>query len=228
MNPTPPSPNQQQIPESQYRPYLPQEPSEDAAPVRIGTAVNAWGSANGMTHWSNQYSIAGVYGAHNHTLPGSGGFFVPTYLRDSKYMERLENAHKAKVVAQKETAAPHTNGHLTSLSKNSSSVSLHKLAPSHRGMTYDIIEHQPVAVFEGPTPLPSKWLELDKYGGLEIVGDGLEVRYTGPLRTHDHEAAAARADHPMPSQCGIYYYEVTIVSKGKDGFVLQTLDTFID
>ncbi|MCJ1322701.1 Ran-binding protein 9 [Xylographa vitiligo] len=219
MNPAPPSPNHQQLPESQHRGYVPQEPSEDTGPVRIGTAVNAWGSANGMTHWSNQYSIAGVYGAHNNALPGSGGFFVPTYLRDSKYLERLEDAHRAKVLAQKETTVAHTNGHSASLSKNSSSVSLHKLAPSHRGMTYDIIEHQPAAVFDGPTPLPSKWLELDKYGGLEIVGDGLEVRYTGPLRTHDHEAAAARADHPMPSQCGIYYYEVTIISKGKDGMI---------
>ncbi|MCJ1415487.1 hypothetical protein MMC32_001819 [Xylographa parallela] len=218
MNPTPPSPNHQQLPEFQQRPYTPQEPSEDTGPVRIGTAVNAWGSANGMTHWSNQYSIAGVYGTHN-VLPGSGGFFVPTYLRDSKYMERLESAHQARVIAHNEATVTHTNGHSASLSKNSSSVSLHKLAPSHRGMTYDIIEHQPAVVFDGPVPLPSKWLELDKYGGLEVVGDGLEVRYTGPLRTHDHEAAAARADHPMPSQCGIYYYEVSIISKGKDGMI---------
>ena len=222
MNPTQPSSIHQQVSEAQQRPYISQEPSEDSVPMRIGAAVNAWGNKNGMAYWSNQYSLAGVYGANENAAFSTGAFFVPTYLRDSKYMERLENAYKAKVLAQKEATISPNNGHSASLSKNSSSVSLHKLAPSHRGMTYDIIEHQPVVVSDGPTPLPSKWLELDKYGGLEIVGDGLEVRYTGALRTHEHEAAAARADHPMPSQCGIYYYEVTIISKGKDGFVSKS------
>lgn len=164
-----------------------------------------------------------MYAVQNIKGSESSGFFVPTYLRGSKYMEKLDIAHRAKVAAHKEASSSHTNGNTASLSKNSSSVSLHRMAPSHRGMTYEIVEHQPVVEEDGPTPLPSKWAELDRYGGLEIASEGLEVRYTGPLRTHDHEAAAARTDHPMPPQCGIYYYEVEIISKGKEGFVLPSL-----
>ena len=131
-------------------------------------------------------------------------------------MERLEAAHKAKVAAQREASSAHSSAP-GSLSTSSSSVSLHRMAPSHRGMTYEIVEHQPLADDDGLTPLPSRWAEADRYGGLEIAGDGLEVRYTGVSKIHEHEAAATRADHPMPPQCGIYYYEVTIVAKGKEG-----------
>lgn len=144
------------------------------------------------------------------------GFLKPTYLRGSKYLERLEATHKAKLAAQRESQSVHSSGP-GSLSTSSSSVSLHKLAPSHRGMTYEIIEHQPPADDDGLTPLPSKWAEADKYGGLDLAAGGLDIKYGGTSKLSDHEAAAARADHPMPPQCGIYYYEVTIVSNGKDG-----------
>jgi hypothetical protein len=84
-------------------------------------------------------------------------------------------------------------------------------------MTHDIIERAPVPVYEdAPAALPSRWSHTDKFGGLELTPDGLELRYQGMSKTHD-EAAAVRADHPMPRECGIYYYEVTVASKGKDG-----------
>ena len=31
------------------------------------------------------------------------------------------------------------------------------------------------------------------------------------------DAASVRATHPIPSACGIYYFEVKIISKGRDG-----------
>ena len=146
------------------------------------------------------------------------GFFKPTYLRESKYMEKLEAANKAKIAAQRDEP-PARSSNPGSLSTSSSSVSLQKMAPSHRGMTYEIIEHQPHVEDDGLTPLPSKWADADKYGGLEITPDGLEVKYVGPSKLNDNEAAAARSDHPMPPQCGIYYFEVNIISKGKDGMI---------
>lgn len=42
-------------------------------------------------------------------------------------------------------------------------------------------------------------------------------RFLGPPKTNDNDAAAVRADQPMPPQCGLFYFEVTVVSKGKDG-----------
>lgn len=134
-------------------------------------------------------------------------------------MEKLESAYRARISTQKEAVFMHTGANNVPLSASSSSVSLHRMQPSHRGMTYEIVENQPVVEDDGPVPLPSKWAEVDKYGGLEIISDGLDVRYTGLLRAHEHEAAAARADHAMPPQCGIYYYEVTILHKGKEGCV---------
>lgn len=31
------------------------------------------------------------------------------------------------------------------------------------------------------------------------------------------DAASVRATHPIPAACGVYYFEVKIVSKGRDG-----------
>jgi hypothetical protein len=88
-------------------------------------------------------------------------------------------------------------------------------------MTYDIIEREPPSDDDNVMPLPSRWSNSDKYSALELTNGGLELRYPGPANKHDHEAAAVRADHPMPPQCGIYYFEVTILSKPKEGYVIR-------
>lgn len=176
------------------------------------------GKGAGRSNRTSQFLHYQGYG-----LPGHGGISMhglpkPTYLRGSRYMEKLEAAHKAKPASQRDAHSNHSSGQ-GSLSTSSSSVSLHKLAPSYRGMTHEIIEHQPPVDEDGPAPLPSKWAEVDKYGGLEISPNGFDIKYVGPSKLHEHEGAAARADHPMPPQCGIYFYEVTVVSNGKDEYV---------
>ena len=47
---------------------------------------------------------------------------------------------------------------------------------------------------------------------IELVGVG---------KTHK-DAASVRATHPIPASCGIYYFEVRIISKGRDGYVSQS------
>ena len=177
----------------------------------------SWGRGGSTSVYPGQYSLGQRYGWAGIEGTDTNGFFKPTYLRESRYMEKLEAAHKANLAAHREASSAHSSNP-GSLSTSSSSVSLHKMAPSHRGMTYEIIEHQPSLEDHGLAPLPSKWAEVDKYGGLEIAANGLDVKYIGLSKLHDHEAAAARADHPMPPQCGIYYFEVTIISKGKEGY----------
>lgn len=91
-------------------------------------------------------------------------------------------------------------------------------------MTYDIIEKPPPSDDDEhhnrhPMPLPSCLSETEKHHGLELTNAGLEVRYMGPVNKSDQEAAAVRADHPMPPQCGIYYFEITILSKPKEGMI---------
>ena len=218
MNPTPPSPTYAHQAQTNQPIGMSQQLSDADLALGSTTAYyERWGEEG---HWPSSSSQR--YYGHGTIWPGAGatgpdGFFKPTYLRTSKYMEKLEAAHKTKVAAQSEASAgqPSKAG---SLSASSSSVSLHKMAPSHRGMTYEIIERAPSHEDDGIPPLPSKWGEVDKFGGLEIAADGLDVKYVGLSKLHDHEAVAARADHPMPSQCGIYYFEITIISKGKEGY----------
>ncbi|KAJ5326176.1 SPla/RYanodine receptor SPRY [Penicillium brevicompactum] len=135
-------------------------------------------------------------------------FLIPSYLRNSRYLARLESAHRSKLT--RDSNPP--------LSASSSNAHLPRMAPSHRGMTYDIIEKE-IPVPDSLSPLPSQWSITDKFAGLELSNDNFDVRYTGPVHKHDHEAAALRADHPMPPQCGIYYFEVKIDSKPKEGMI---------
>ena len=178
------------------------------------------GRAGGTTNHPSHHYYG--HGRHwpSYPIPESYGFFTPTYLNGSVYMERLEAAHKAKMGARRDALSAHSS-HPGSLSTSSSNVSLHKLAPSHRGMTYEIIERIPPSEDDSVSPLPSKWGEVDKHGGLEIAADGMEVKYVGLTKLHEHEAVAARADQPMPPECGLYYFEVTIISKGKEGSVVS-------
>lgn len=173
------------------------------------------GKGGGRSGISGHYFYSQGYGVPGNTEGTANGFFTPTYLRGSKYIERLEAAYKTRLAAQREAHPSHSAAH-GSLSTSSSSVSLYKMAPSHLGKTYDIIEHQPLVDDEGVMPLPARWAEANKNGGLEILGDGLDVRFVGSTKLSEHEGAAARADYPMPPQCGIYFFEVTIVSKGKE------------
>jgi hypothetical protein len=145
-------------------------------------------------------------------------FFTPSYLRNSRYIYRLDAAHRAKLAQQRDTSST-TSASNPPLSASSSNVHLPRMAPSHRGMTYEIIEKEPPVTADPLSPLPSQWSSTDKYAGLELSNDALDVRYTGPVHKHDHEAAALRADYPMPPQCGIYYFEIKIESKPKEGMI---------
>ncbi|KAJ6519276.1 concanavalin A-like lectin/glucanase domain-containing protein [Mycena sanguinolenta] len=66
--------------------------------------------------------------------------------------------------------------------------------------------------------LPTRWSERYRHELLSISPDGRDVTYQGASCNGDKDAAAARTTHPIPSACGIYYYEVDILSKGNKGF----------
>eukprot|EP00842_Homolaphlyctis_polyrhiza_P006912 jgi/Hompol1/80/HPOL_004124-RA len=73
--------------------------------------------------------------------------------------------------------------------------------------------------------LPSMWNPKDKSNMLGLSNGSLRIADTrrdglcaGPGKT-DADAAAVRANNPIPPQTGIYYYEVTVISKGRDGYI---------
>ena len=84
------------------------------------------------------------------------------------------------------------------------------------------------------TPLPTKWNSKEKTSSLVLHQNNLVVTYKGTIllfprtslyilrsfpgqgKSHK-DAASVRADHPIPPLTGIYYYEVKVLSKGRDG-----------
>lgn len=172
----------------------------------------SWGRSGQLQSYTGPFGHGGNgFGVYGQEKP----IFIPSYLQGSSYGDKLEEEYRNRQNAQRDGRSNHSSN-AGSLSTSSSSVNLPKMVPSHRGMTHDIIERAPVFAEENMAPLPTRWNEADKYNGLEVLADGLEVRFSGMSKAHD-EAAAIRSDHPMPKNGGIYYFEVTIVSRGKDG-----------
>lgn len=160
--------------------------------------------------------------------------FIPSYLVATRYSERLAQRHKNLLAASTRNGGPasstsgslstsassaniHTFGH--SHSHSHPHISTQRLVPSYRGMTHDIIEHPPRPVYlanppasteDAPQPLPSKWNESDKHAALELSADGREARILTSIRRGAEEAGLVRADHPIPLQAGIYYFEIEI------------------
>ncbi|XP_015368732.1 PREDICTED: ran-binding protein 9 [Diuraphis noxia] len=73
-------------------------------------------------------------------------------------------------------------------------------------------------VDEDDTPLPRSWNSKDKFTNLGLSQNNIRVHYKGHGKTHK-DAASVRATHPIPASCGLYYFEVKIVSKGRDGYM---------
>ena len=68
-------------------------------------------------------------------------------------------------------------------------------------------------------PQPSAWDASIRSSAQRYLSvDGCRVKYIGP-GSEDKDAAAVRSNHPVPSDCPIFYFEVEIASRGRDGFI---------
>eukprot|EP00899_Mesostigma_viride_P028356 jgi/Mesvir1/8705/Mv02638-RA.2 len=70
----------------------------------------------------------------------------------------------------------------------------------------------------GTAPLPSSWSTKDGKVMEFLEVNDLRVSYTGPGKKDEH-AAAVRTIQPIPTSCPLFYYEVTIIDKGCEGFI---------
>lgn len=68
------------------------------------------------------------------------------------------------------------------------------------------------------TPLPRSWSSKDKYQYIKLSRSNQRVHYNGQGKNHK-DAASVRSTHPIPAACGVYYFEVKIISKGRDGYM---------
>jgi hypothetical protein len=149
------------------------------------------------------------------------GFLSPSYLRGSSYLKKLEEKHRARLVAERDgnyaKGAPPVAISVRPSSSGSSShlpvVGSKASGATHRGVAYDVVEKplSPAEEDDGTSPLPSRWSRDDKEDALEVLADGYEVRHTGRA-AGDHEASAVRADHYMSPACGVYYFEITVLN----------------
>lgn len=145
----------------------------------------------------------------------ASSFPRPSHLEGSHYLARLEQQTRQRAASQWEVSGVQSaNGHNNGA--NSAST-----PEAHYGIARDVVERPPVHHGDDEDnavgPLPTRWgvAKEDKASGLEVMADGLEVKYTGPRNNQEREndACAIRADHPMPLQCGLYYFEITVLSR---------------
>ena len=67
--------------------------------------------------------------------------------------------------------------------------------------------------------IPTAWNSKDKWNLLTLSEQNLRVLYHGPGK-NDIDAAAVRADHPVPTtRCALYYFEIEVVSAGQSGYI---------
>ncbi|RMZ81857.1 hypothetical protein DV738_g1995, partial [Chaetothyriales sp. CBS 135597] len=197
--------------------------------LSTGTGMSSWRKPASLPAYSRSFNAAPGWGLGLGPQTANT-FFVPSYLRNSRYVAKLEAEHKAKVARERQQPSASGPGSTAASLSSSANVkgggaNVHRIAPSHRGMTYDVIESNPPKEEDQLTPLPSRWSDQDKYPGLDISNNGLDVRYSGAVSKADIEAASVRADQPMSPACGIYYFEVTINSKNKDSAIAVGFST---
>lgn len=72
--------------------------------------------------------------------------------------------------------------------------------------------------FVDASDLPRAWSSKDKANYISLSENNLKVHYKGVGKGHK-DAAAVRATHPIPAACLLYYYEIKIISKGRDGYM---------
>ncbi|XP_063905361.1 ran-binding protein 9 isoform X3 [Zophobas morio] len=90
--------------------------------------------------------------------------------------------------------------------------------PETQNVAVDRLKRLYPAVNEEKSPLPRAWSPKEKYNYIGLSQNNLRVHYKGHGKTH-RDAASVQATHPIPAACGLYYFEVKIVSKGRDGYM---------
>ncbi|KAJ2901247.1 Ran-binding protein 10 [Zalerion maritima] len=207
-------------------PYRNQEPE----PEQNGTTADSgprrpW--ATRSTHLPpssrafNLFLGGGAPVAPNNQL--SSAFFIPSYLRGTVFAEKLQDQYKATIELKDSHSmgTQSTSGGGSSGSSNGTNGAVQngKKSGSHRGVPFQVVERNSHPLEDRTVgELPTKWNRHDRATHLEVSLDGLEAKFVAPRTNNEreHEAAAIRADNPVPPACGIYYFEVTVLSKKRE------------
>lgn len=169
-----------------------------------------------LPHYSRAFQgpidFRGPGGRHVENI---NSFFIPSYLRGSKYAKKLEETHRAKAAAKK------SRSRTSSIASSTGADNLRK-APSHNGVTLELVEKTPPRNPDDPEPLPSRMSVHDKNRDVEVLADGLEINFIQcgdrkPVGL-DGTSFSIRADATAPRESGIYYFEITVLTRNSDEY----------
>lgn len=162
-------------------------------------------------------------------------FTRPAYLEHSALRHMLQTELPTLLPPSRKTEASIADiqGYVAAMSPPTDSDDESNVSPPPRdtALTPLVATFHPDQVLR----LPTRWSEQFRHAMLNLSPDGRDLTYQGPLQAYqsfhssdlrlskgasfsgDKEAAAARTIHPIPPACGIYYYEVDVLSKGQKG-----------
>ncbi|KAK6344811.1 hypothetical protein TWF718_006765 [Orbilia javanica] len=135
---------------------------------------------------------------------------LPSYLEDSLYAEKLDAVRDLS-----------WGSAIPSRTSSYTSVGLQAAQSRGTGLKLDVKDTVPSPDDDLPTPLPTKWNDRDRSDGIEVSQDGLNVQFsvTGPSKVNEYDSASVRADYFIPRSCGVYYFEVAIMNKSREGLI---------
>jgi hypothetical protein len=161
-------------------------------------------------------------------------YWLPEYLEGTAYGARVAQWKEQIMTNASNGSAGNGSTHMGGISMRREASASHTVpssrnpSPHHhshimtqRGVAFDVAEKSSLSTTNEPPFLPSRFNERDRCPVLELANDGMDAKFAGPAKGTDSDAASVRAEHPIPSSCGIYYYEVTIVSRGSQGYILE-------
>ncbi|KAI9285909.1 concanavalin A-like lectin/glucanase domain-containing protein [Umbelopsis sp. AD052] len=138
----------------------------------------------------------------------------PKYLDSSSYAELVQRQYELRLAAyssdkHRESADP------TPILVNSA---VRKPKVKSSGQPFHLSLDNADKLEDLDLKLPTAWNPNDKGHCVELSSDNRRLKYVG-VGKDDTDAASVRANFPMRPQCGIFYFEVEIVSKGRDGYI---------
>ncbi|KAJ7456433.1 concanavalin A-like lectin/glucanase domain-containing protein [Mycena latifolia] len=136
----------------------------------------------------------------------STSFARPAYLEHSALRDMLQTEAPPSLPPSRKSGLPRRSLSPASDSDEEGSPPPRRLTPT--------VDPSPQVL-----NLPTRWSERYRHELLSVSPDGRDVTYQGASSNGDKDAAAARTTHPIPPACGIYYYEVDILSKGNKGHI---------
>lgn len=202
-------------------------PSSSTSPSRARRSSIAGGRATSAQRQSLSQTVSTP-------PPPPVSFARPAYLEHSALRHMLQTDAPPSLPPSRkaEAAAAEVQSYTVAMSPTTDSDDESNVSPPRE---LPSVPSPPPLSQDQILKLPTRWSEQFRHSLLSVSDDGRDLTYHGQyhlristsLRSFyvhkgtscsgDRDAAAARTIHPIPAACGIYYYEVTILSKGQKG-----------